>query len=61
MPLSSDRRLQIFHFVQRCQFTSGDFVARLQVEEIKISLTSRKRCHDNILVEWLWGEPFNTR
>jgi len=28
---------KIFHSV-RCQFTSGDFVARLKTEEIKISL-----------------------
>ena len=36
------------------QFTSGDFVARLQDEEIKISWSGRKRCYDNILVERLW-------
>ncbi len=39
---------------QGCQLTSGDFVARLQGEEIKISWSGRKRCHDNILVERLW-------
>ena len=44
----------IFHSVQGCQFTSGDFVARLQAEAIKISWSGRKRCYDNILVERLW-------
>ncbi|WP_396123461.1 hypothetical protein [Cyanobium sp. BA20m-p-22] len=45
---------EIFHSDQGCQFTSGDFVARLQAEEIKISWSGRKRCYDNILVERLW-------
>jgi len=36
------------------QFTSGDFVARLKTEEIKISWSGRGRCYDNILVERLW-------
>ena len=31
-----------------------DFVARLQVEAIKISWSGKKRCYDNILVERLW-------
>jgi putative transposase len=35
-------------------FTSTDFLARLQAEVIKISWPGRKRCYDNILVEWLW-------
>jgi len=54
MALSSGRRPQIFHSDQGCQFTSTDFVARLQAEEIKISWSGRKRCYDNILVERLW-------
>jgi putative transposase len=36
------------------QFTSTDFVSRLQAEEIEISWSGRKRCYDNILVERLW-------
>ena len=36
------------------QFTSGDFVARRQVEENKISCSGRKRCYNNIVVERLW-------
>ncbi len=54
MALSSDRRPQILHSDQGCQFTSGNFVAQLQVEEIKSSWSGRKRCYDNILVERLW-------
>ena len=54
MALSSGRRRQIFHSDQGCQFTSTDFVAWLQAEEIEISWSGRKRCYDNILVERLW-------
>jgi putative transposase len=54
MALEGGRRPEIFHSDQGCQFTSGDFVARLQAEGIKISCSGRKRCYDNILVERLW-------
>ena len=54
MALAGVRKPEIFHSDQGCQFTSGDFVARLQAEEIKISWSGRKRCYDNILVERLW-------
>jgi len=54
MALAGNRKPEIFHSDQGCQFTSGDFVARLQAEEIKISWSGRKRCYDNILVERLW-------
>jgi putative transposase len=37
MALSSGRRPEIFHSDQEYQFTSTDFVARLQAEEINIS------------------------
>ena len=37
MALESGRRPEIFHSDQGCQFTSVDFVAKLQAEEIKIS------------------------
>jgi putative transposase len=53
MALSSGRRPEIFHSDQGCQFTSGNFLARLQAKEIKISWSGRKRCYDNILVERL--------
>ena len=37
MALSSGRRPQIFHSDQGCQFTSSDFVVRLQADGIRIS------------------------
>lgn len=52
--LGGGRKSEIFHSDQGCQFTSGDFVARLQAEEIRISWSGRKRCEDKILVERLW-------
>ncbi|WP_370454141.1 IS3 family transposase [Synechococcus sp. Ace-Pa] len=52
--LTGGRKPQMFHSDQGCQFTSGDFVARLKTEEIKISWSGRGRCYDNILVERLW-------
>jgi putative transposase len=54
MALGDGRKPEVFHSDQGCQFTSSAFVARLKVEEIKISWSSRKRCYDNILVERLW-------
>jgi putative transposase len=54
MALEGGRQPEVFHSDQGCQFTSTDFVARLQAEEIKISWSGRKRCYDNILVERLW-------
>jgi putative transposase len=48
------RKPEIFHSDQGCQFTSSEFVARLQAEEIRISWSGRKRFYDNILVERLW-------
>jgi len=42
--LTVGRKPQIFHSDQGCQFTSGDFVARLKTEEIKISWSGRGRC-----------------
>ncbi len=54
MALDGDRKPEIFHSDQGFQFTSGDFVVRLQAEAIQISWSGRKRCYDNILVERLW-------
>ena len=54
MALASGRRPEIFHSDQGCQFTSADYVAKLQAEDIKISWSGRRRCYDNILVERLW-------
>ncbi len=52
--MEGGRKLEIFHSAQGCQFTSGDFVARLHAEDVKIRWSGRKRCYDNILVERLW-------
>ena len=54
MALAAGRKPKIVHSDQGCQFTSSDFVARLQAEKIKISWSGRRRCYDNILVERLW-------
>jgi putative transposase len=45
---------EIFHSDQGSQFTSSDFVERLQADKFKISWSGRRRCFDNILVERLW-------
>jgi len=54
MALGGGRRPEIFHSDQGCQFTSADFIARLQAEGIQNSWSGRKRRYDNILVERLW-------
>ena len=54
MALAGDRKPEIFHSDQGCQFTSADFVAKLEAEKIKISWSGRKRCYDIILEERLW-------
>jgi putative transposase len=54
MALEGDRRPEVLHPDHNCQFSSGDFMARLPAEKIKISWSGRKRCSDNILVEGLW-------
>ena len=51
MALASGGRPEIFHSDQGCQFTSADFVGRLQAEDIKISWSGGRRCCDNILVD----------
>ncbi len=53
MAIAGGRRSEVFHSDQGCQFTSADFVARLQAEEIRISWSGRER-YDNILEERLW-------
>jgi transposase InsO family protein len=41
MALEGGRKPEIFHSDQGCQFTSSDFLARLQAEAIKISWSGR--------------------
>jgi putative transposase len=47
-------RPEIFNSDQGVQFTSADFVSRLEKDGIKISMDGRGRCFDNIFVERLW-------
>ena len=44
----------IFNADQGCQYTSDDFIGVLDTEGISLSLASRGRCFDNIIVERLW-------
>ena len=44
----------IFHSDQGRQYTCTDFVNELQKRDIKISMSGRGRCFDNILAERLW-------
>jgi len=44
----------LFHSDQGCQYTSGAFVEELKSRKIKVSMSGRGRCFDNILVERLW-------
>jgi putative transposase len=39
---------------QGCQFTSGDWVDFLREQGIKISMTGKGRCADNIYIERFW-------
>jgi putative transposase len=54
MAIAGGRRPEAFRSDQGCQFTSADFIARLQAEEISISWSGRKRYDDNNLEERLW-------
>jgi len=54
MAWAGGRNPEIFYSDQDRQFTSTDFVVRLQSEGIKISCSGRKRCYDNTLLERLW-------
>ena len=44
----------IFHSDQGSQYTCSDFIDELKVRKIKVSMSGRERCFDNILVERLW-------
>ncbi len=51
MALAGGRKSEIVQSELGCQITSGEFVAMLQAEEVKISWTGRRRCFENMLVE----------
>ena len=44
----------VFHSDQGSQYTSSDFVDELKTRKIKVSMSGRGRCFDNILAERLW-------
>ncbi len=44
----------VFHSDQGSQYTCIDFIDELKVRKIKISMSGRGRCFDNILAERLW-------
>jgi putative transposase len=44
----------VFHSDQGSQYTSSDFVDVLKTRKIKVSMSGRGRCFDNILAERLW-------
>ncbi len=54
MALSSGLKPEIFHSDQDCLFTSGNFVAQLHAETVKISWTWRKRWYGNSWFKRLW-------
>jgi len=45
---------EIVNSDQGCQFTSGDWIDVLRENNIKISMTGKGRCHDNIYIERFW-------
>jgi len=45
---------KVFHSDQGSQYTSSDFVDELKTRKIKVSMSGRGRCFDNILAERLW-------
>lgn len=47
-------RPQYFHSDQGSQFTSGGFTDKLKEGQVKISMSSKGRYHDNVFVERLW-------
>lgn len=52
--LSKYGRPKIFNSDQGSQFTSNKFTDILKNRKVKISMTGKGRCHDNIFVERLW-------
>ena len=47
-------RPEIFNTDQGSQFTSTDFLKRLEEQQVRISMDGRGRVYDNIFVERLW-------
>ena len=45
---------EIINSDQGCQFTSADWIDTLVNHGIKVSMTGKGRCHDNIYIERFW-------
>jgi len=45
---------EIVNSDQGCQFTSEDWVSMLREYDIKISMTGKGRCTDNVYIERFW-------
>ena len=45
---------EIVNSDQGCQFTSNNWIDLLVQEKIRISMTGKGRCHDNIFIERFW-------
>ena len=45
---------KIFHSDQGSQYTSIDFINELKARKIRVSMSGKGRCFDNILAERLW-------
>lgn len=45
---------EIVNSDQGCQFTSDEWIKELNEHNIKISMTGKGRCHDNIYIERFW-------
>lgn len=50
----SSAKPTVFHSDQGSQYTCSDFVDELKSHKIKVSMSGRGRCFDNILAERLW-------
>jgi putative transposase len=44
----------VFHSDQGSQYTSSDFIDELKAHKIRVSMSGKGRCFDNILAERLW-------
>lgn len=53
--LESGKKPEIFNTDQGSQYTSNEFTQRLKDEGIKISMDSKGRALDNVIIERFWG------
>ena len=50
----TDRTPQIFNTDQGCQFTSSEWIDRLEVLGVRVSMDGKGRWMDNVFIECLW-------